>query len=90
MTSDLAGVGEVLGSSGAGITVPVGDARALARGIRTVLGDAGLRERMRCAARERSREFDVERMVDRTLSVYERVLAERNEALLKPEYLRGL
>jgi glycosyltransferase involved in cell wall biosynthesis len=59
-----------------GLLVPVDDPEALARAVDSLLADPARRELMGAAGRERARsEFSVARMADRTLSVYERVLA---------------
>ena len=58
-----------------GLLVPPRDADALARAVRRVLDDAGLRERLGQAARQRvQREFTAARMIERTLLLYEEVL----------------
>jgi glycosyltransferase involved in cell wall biosynthesis len=55
-----------------GLTVPPGDAKALADALRTLVGDGDLRARMGAAARERVlRDFTIGRMVDQTIDVYE-------------------
>jgi glycosyltransferase involved in cell wall biosynthesis len=57
LTADVGGVAEALGrgSDGTrpGLLVPAGDAGALARALRDWLGEPGLRERLRRAARDR-------------------------------------
>lgn len=55
-----------------GLVVPVGDAEALAAALSRLLADEALRARMGDRARERAlSEFSVERMVERTLAVYD-------------------
>jgi glycosyltransferase involved in cell wall biosynthesis len=57
-----------------GLTVPPGDAGALACALQTLVTDDGLRARMGAAARERAgQDFTIEGMVDRVLAVYEEV-----------------
>lgn len=70
VASAAGGLPEVVGD--VGLLVPPGDAAALARGIaRALSGDHPPVE----AARERARRlFSVDRMVDQTIAVYERVL----------------
>lgn len=59
-----------------GLTVPPRDARKLASAINAVLDNDELRRRFGNAARERAhREFNQQRMVERTLEVYEQVLS---------------
>jgi glycosyltransferase involved in cell wall biosynthesis len=57
LTADVGGVAEALGrgSDGTrpGLLVPAGDAAALAGALRDWLGDPGLRDRLRRAARDR-------------------------------------
>ena len=53
VASDVGGVPEALGDEAAGLLVPPGDPVALAAALRAWLDDAGLRERLRRAARER-------------------------------------
>lgn len=55
-----------------GLVVPVGDAEALGSALSRLLSDDALRARMGAHARERAvAEFGVERMVERTLAVYD-------------------
>jgi rhamnosyl/mannosyltransferase len=59
-----------------GLTVPPDDAPALARAARRLVDEAGLRERLAAAGRERARtEFDQRVMAERTVAVYRRVRA---------------
>ncbi len=59
-----------------GLTVPAGDAGALADALRTLLADDELRTRLGAQARQRARaRFSVDRMATDTLAVYEEVLA---------------
>lgn len=54
-----------------GLTVPPGDAAALATALRTLVEDAPLRQRLGRQALERARsDFTIDRMVDDTLAVY--------------------
>jgi len=55
-----------------GLTVPPGDASALAAALQTLVTDHDLRARMGAAARERAlRDFTIDRMVSQTISVFE-------------------
>jgi rhamnosyl/mannosyltransferase len=63
-----------------GLTVPVGDAEALARAARRLLDEPGLRARLAAGGRERARrEFDARTMARRTLAAYTAALAGRRE-----------
>ena len=53
LATDVGGVCEALGRRDAGLLVPPGDPAALGAALRTWLGDADLRARLRRAARER-------------------------------------
>ncbi len=65
-----------------GLTVPPRDADALARAMREILHDDGLRERLGRQAEERAlEEFTAGRMVDRILDVYTRLLAGDQEKM---------
>ncbi len=60
-----------------GIVVPARDPGALAAALRKLLDDPGLRRRMGAAGRERVwREFTLDKMVDRTMAIYARLLAQ--------------
>jgi glycosyltransferase involved in cell wall biosynthesis len=73
VASKIGGVTEVLKASGQyGILIPPGDVHALADAMRTLLRDEEGARRMGDAARQRVlAEYTVEKMVDRTLGVYE-------------------
>jgi rhamnosyl/mannosyltransferase len=58
-----------------GLTVPPGDAAALARAIRAILSEPDRYERYSRAARERAKEFSIERHADRMRALYREVLA---------------
>lgn len=61
-----------------GLQVPPGDAPALARALRTLLGDAALRQRCGEAARLRwATQFTAETMTDRTMALYQRLMNKR-------------
>jgi glycosyltransferase involved in cell wall biosynthesis len=58
-----------------GLHVPVGDATAAAQAVLRLASDAGLRERLGRAGRERiASEFSVERMVSRYVKLYLEVM----------------
>lgn len=74
VVSDGAGNPDAVGD--AGVIVPYGDSGALAEALSRLAADAGERERLGRAARERvASQFDPGAMVDRTAAVYERALA---------------
>jgi len=78
VTTDIPGSGvpwiNVAGVTG--LTVPVGDAAALAAAIELLLRNKDLAQRMGAAARQRFLEhFTAQRMVARTIDLYQRLLA---------------
>ncbi len=75
LNTDLAGSGVpwVSPHEETGLTVPVGNAPALATAARRLLGEPGLRERLAKAARQRAiAEFDHRTMGERSMAIYER------------------
>lgn len=72
----VGGVPEVMADGRTGFLVPPRDPAAMAARLVNLLGDEPLRTRMGEAALHRARErFTVDRMVEGTLAVYERLLA---------------
>lgn len=59
--TDVGGVAGALGHGEAGLLVPPGNAAALAGAVRRLVEDDALRERIRAAGRERTRELTLER-----------------------------
>ena len=78
VTADRYGTKEL--AEGAAVLVDPEDVDAIASGIRRILDDASLRERMIAAGRERSRSFTWERCARDTLAVLERVGARQAPA----------
>jgi glycosyltransferase involved in cell wall biosynthesis len=80
IASSIGGITEVIDRPGEnGVLVPPGDVDALIAAASRLLDDAELRERMGRAARSRvEAEYTVEKMVDRTLAVYEFARARPN------------
>jgi glycosyltransferase involved in cell wall biosynthesis len=66
----LDGVEEMLEDGRHGLLTPPGNAPALARAMIILASDAGLRARLREAARQRVQEFTADRMVEKTEAVY--------------------
>jgi glycosyltransferase involved in cell wall biosynthesis len=60
-----------------GILVPPGDIGAFARAAEHLILDDAVRRRLGAAGPARARLFSVDRMVDGTAAVYEKVLRER-------------
>lgn len=74
VATKVGGLPEVVADGVTGILVPRGDANALADAVTQLLGDADLRRRMGQAGQARVRsDFTIDRIVDRTLAVYEAV-----------------
>lgn len=69
------GIPEVVSDGTTGVLVPTEDAGQLGAAIARLLGDPVLRQQMSTAARARAEEFSVARMTERTVSVYEEVVA---------------
>ena len=69
------GIPDVIEHGTSGLLAPVGDPQALGMQIAALLEDRALSDRLTAAARARAAHFSVERMTDRTLAVYERLLA---------------
>ena len=70
------GLREVVAEGQTGLLVPVGDPPALAAAIGRLLADASLRRQMGTNARQRAfDQFTVKNMVDKTIQVYEGILA---------------
>lgn len=68
------GIPEVIIDGECGVLADVGDPIALGAAISRLLRDTEFAARMRDGAKRRADEFSLERMTDRTIEVYERVL----------------
>jgi glycosyltransferase involved in cell wall biosynthesis len=78
VASDVDGTRESVIDSQTGFLIPRGDAETLAARLRLLLSDSTLRARMGTAARERyEKHFTARRMFERTIEVYNAVLAGR-------------
>jgi hypothetical protein len=78
VASAVGGVPEILGRGG-GVLVPPGNADALADAMRTLLSDPALAARLGAEGRTLVRDrFGIDRMVDESLRLYSRLLAERS------------
>jgi len=81
VATDIRGCREVVNEDLTGLLVPRGDTAALTSAIDRLLDEPGTRARMGAAGRVRAlSNFDEEQIVQRTLSVYRRLLAERFES----------
>lgn len=69
------GIPEVIIDGECGVLADVGNPVALGDAIVRLIRDDMLRDRVRANAKARANEFSVERMTDRTIAVYESVLA---------------
>lgn len=78
VASGLEGVREIVEEGTEGLLVPPGSPASLSEAIVTLLDDPASRERLVQRGRKRVRDFSVERMVERTLEVYGRVVAGRS------------
>jgi glycosyltransferase involved in cell wall biosynthesis len=78
---DVPGIDELLQSGQEGLLVRPGDPAALTEAVLALAQDAALRTRLGASARKRvALDFTLERMVDRTLEVYRRLVRAENVA----------
>lgn len=75
VATEVGGVPDVLGDERDALLVEPGDAEGLAAAIARLAADAGLRERLGDAARERARRLNAEEVTGRLAELYERLLA---------------
>jgi glycosyltransferase involved in cell wall biosynthesis len=76
VASDVGGVAEAVEHGVTGFVVPRADERAIAERIAVLLGDPDLRARLGAAGRTRyQEEFRIDVMLERTLGLYEEVVA---------------
>ena len=68
-------VPEVIEDRKSGLLVPAGDVQAFARAAAELITNEALRAELGEGARLRAREFDAQRMIERTAEVYHRVIA---------------
>lgn len=68
------GIPEVVEEGASGLLAPVGNADALGDRIADLLTDRALAQRLAAGAAARAEQFSVERMVERTVAVYQQVL----------------
>lgn len=68
------GIPEMLQEGISGLLSPVGDARHLAASISSILTDPSLAARLSSGARNRARDFSVERTADLTVEVYRKLV----------------
>lgn len=74
IVTDLGGQAEQVRETGAGLTVPPGDARALADRLRELADDANQRATLEARAREHASRYTTERMAHAYLNVYRTVI----------------
>ena len=77
VTTDAAGSAAIAAGAGAAIVVPSRSPARLAQAIGELLADPGRRVEMGRRGKAEAGRFDVSSIVDSTLGIYERVLAER-------------
>ncbi|MFN2637058.1 MAG: glycosyltransferase family 4 protein [Gemmatimonadaceae bacterium] len=71
----VGGLPEVIEDGKSGLLVPPGDIQGFVRAASALITDDGLRSMLAEGARLRAREFDADRMIERTAEVYTRVTA---------------
>ncbi len=74
VTTKACGMKEVIEDGEDGILVPRRDSHAVAEGVKTLLVDPSLRERMGARAREKARAYTWDRIARQTEALYERLL----------------
>lgn len=90
VATDAGGNRELIESGVTGYIVPIGDVRGVASRIAGLLSNPTLRLSMGAKGRERATtEFSIERMVERTVSLYEDTLRERVSGLVDWAYARA-
>jgi colanic acid/amylovoran biosynthesis glycosyltransferase len=77
IASRLPGIDAAVVERASGLLVPAGDAAALAAGLRELLDDAGLRERLGAAGAARAEEFSVESLGERYCALLRKVVGPR-------------
>lgn len=82
VSTDLPGVGWLNRHMETGLTVPVGDAAALAVAVNRLLDDDALHARLAGAAVARARTFDLDTMAAAVLAVYGQVMADAQHPYL--------
>jgi glycosyltransferase involved in cell wall biosynthesis len=88
---DLAGIDELLEPGQEGLLVRPEDPAALTEAVLALAQDRALRTRLGASARQRvASDFTLERMVDRTLEVYRRVVGAGKVALRHEQPLRAV
>ncbi|MCG8442937.1 MAG: glycosyltransferase, partial [Caulobacterales bacterium] len=75
VTTDVGGAREVVVEGRNGFITPQEDEAAFAARLEELVDSASLRGSFAAASRELSREFELDRMVERVLDIYARVLA---------------
>lgn len=80
VATDVGGNGEAIEDGVSGYLVPVGDVRAIAFRLTSLLTDDGVRARMSAAARVRASRFSLEETVRATEALYDRLLAAKHLA----------
>ena len=71
----VGGLPEVIEDGKSGLLIEPGDTNGFVRAAAALVSDDGLRTLLAEGARQRAREFDSKRMIERTAEVYDRVLA---------------
>jgi glycosyltransferase involved in cell wall biosynthesis len=78
VTTDTPGCREIVRDGENGFCVPIRDANALAKAIRRLIDDPGLRKKMGKRGREIAlKEFSVDKIISETLALYKKLLSEK-------------
>jgi glycosyltransferase involved in cell wall biosynthesis len=73
VATSAGGIPEVVRDGREGLLAPAGDVPALTRALMRIRRDPGLARRLADAGPERAREFEIGSVVDRIVSLYERL-----------------
>ena len=77
VTTDAAGAAAVVHAADAGVVVPAGDAEAFQAAVTRLVADPDARNRLGARGRDQGRQFGPEAHAARLITVYERVIRER-------------
>jgi len=86
VATDVGGVAETVRHGVNGFVTPVRGVAEIAAALETLVNNVDLRKRMGHASRIIAQDFSVDRMVDRTLALYEKLIAGASPSLAASEW----